>query len=532
MGAREDGQRMRVLILTPLEGDAQAVAQVLRGGGFEPYECVDMEALAEQIGREPGAVVVAQEALTGVQGGGPERTAGLAAALRAQPEWSDLPIILLAAPGSGEERSWRIARGLDPVGNITILQRPLGRTTLLNAVTVALRARVRQYQLRLLLGAHASAKDQLARYSTELERTVAQRTAELAASNASLHAAERLAALGTLAAGLGHDIANLTLPIRARLASLDTAAASEETRGDLEGISRALDHLSNLSAGMRLMAMDPAREAASNAASDLSEWCEQTSPVLRAALPRHVRLECECAAGLGAAIPRHRLAQAVFNLVQNAAEAMAQQDGGVVRVTAGPGPSAEYVRMTVSDNGPGMTPAVLARCFEPYFSTKGRAIATGMGLSMVRGIIESVGGEITVDTVLGAGTTFTLMLPASGSAAAAAPLRGGTAALTIGSPRTASIVRMLLEGSGVAMHPHPACGVPTAGLWVVDTVHAGLAGEFLAADPRAKVVLLGTPEPGAGLHPVFTRGPDAPRWACVSEPSDLSALRNAIRAVS
>ena len=62
------------------------------------------------------------------------------------------------------------------------------------------------------------------------------------------------------------------------------------------------------------------------------------------------------------------------------------------------------VRLQVIDDGPGMSPGVLARCFEPYFSTKGRAIATGMGLGMVKGIVEAADGTVAVHSTPGRGT--------------------------------------------------------------------------------------------------------------------------------
>ena len=361
-----------------------------------------------------------------------------------------------------------------------------------------------QGQVEWLLGTNLditerkAAEQVLARHRENLQRAVEQRTAELAASTVALHTAERLAALGTLAAGLGHDIANLTMPIRARLQMLESACITDDTRENFAAISKSLDHLSNLSAGMRLMAMDPERGEASTSATDLHAWCAETSPVLRAALPRHLAFECLTPRGLGVNIPRHRLAQAVFNLVQNAGEAMAAQHSGTVRITAEAATNAAgapVVRLLVSDDGPGMPAEVVARCFEPYFSTKGRAIATGMGLGMVRGIVESAGGSVAVSSGLGEGTTFTLTLPraVSGQLIGAGPSR--TAAVSIEGQRESSLAMMFLGQLAFKTCRHLGSSAPDVSLWVVERPDPSRVKAYLDQHPLGWLVVL-----DGGLH--------------------------------
>jgi len=338
-----------------------------------------------------------------------------------------------------------------------------------------------------------AAEQVLSRHREDLQRAVEQRTAELAASTVALHTSERLAALGTLAAGLGHDIANMTMPIRARLQMLEEACTTDETREDFAAISKSLDHLRNLSAGMRLMAMDPERVEASTLAADLETWSAETAPVWRAAVPRQIRLECTVPRGLGVNVPRHRLAQAVFNLVQNAGEAMAAQLSGTVRVSAEAATNAAgapVVRVLVSDDGPGMPAELVARCFEPYFSTKGRAIATGMGLGMVRGIVESAGGTAAVRSAPGEGTTFTLTFPATvpgQSSDAGAPR---TAAVTIKSQREASLAMMFLGQLAFKTYRHLESSAPDVALWVVEKPDPSLVHAYLVRYPLGRIVIL------------------------------------------
>ncbi len=70
-----------------------------------------------------------------------------------------------------------------------------------------------------------------------------------------------------------------------------------------------------------------------------------------------------------------------------------------------------YMKITVSDSGPGISPDIIGSIFEPYFTTKGVGEGTGMGLALVHGIVESYGGKITVDSELGKGTIFSIYLP-------------------------------------------------------------------------------------------------------------------------
>ena len=397
--------------------------------------------------------------------------------------------------------------------------------------------RVIQCNIRDITERKAIEKE-LLRHREDLQLAVEERTAELATSTVALHTAERLAALGTLAAGLGHDIANMTMPVRARLRMLETACTTEEARTNLAAISKSLDHLSTLSAGMRLMAMDTGRLEASTPAADLEAWCEETFQILHAALPRHIRLECGVPAGLGVTIARHRLAQAVLNLVQNAGEAMADQPAGTVHITAeaATSPAGEpVIRLLVQDDGPGMPAEVMARCFEPYFSTKGRAIATGMGLGMVRGIVESAGGTVAVRSAPGEGTTFTMTLPAavSGRTAVAGVLR--TAAITIKGQREESLAMMFLEQLAFKTFRHLESSAPDVAVWVVETPDVSLLRAYLDKHPRGRMVVIegeleSSDKNGSGSSAEHAAGLDngSERLTVLSPSPSPGALRDAI----
>jgi CheY-like chemotaxis protein/two-component sensor histidine kinase len=155
----------------------------------------------------------------------------------------------------------------------------------------------------------------------------------------------------------------------------------------------------------------------------------ETVELLEASLPAGILLERKVDAGDAAVIgDATYLHQVAMNLCTNAIHAMA--GGGVLSVkldraqlnetrtlsrgALGPGP---YVRLTVADTGTGIPPAVLDRIFDPFFTTKEVGAGTGLGLSLVHGIVTDLGGAIDVESRLGEGTKFEIWLPVAGEIA-------------------------------------------------------------------------------------------------------------------
>lgn len=248
-------------------------------------------------------------------------------------------------------------------------------------------------------------------YRDLLEQKVQSRTSALEQSMHRLRLAERMASLGTLSVGLGHDVANLLVPLRVRLESLSRADLSKDLREDVEAIGSSAVYLQRLANGLRLLAVDPER-APRGEATSLLTWWDDVQPMLKNVLPRRVELKAIIPQGdCVVAMSRAALMQVVFNLVQNSGEAMKERGTGCVVVSAEP--VGKDVRITVSDDGPGMTPEVQHRCMEPFFSTKVRGISTGLGLVLVYGLVRDAQGCVTFESKPGVGTTFTLTLPMS-----------------------------------------------------------------------------------------------------------------------
>jgi signal transduction histidine kinase len=239
--------------------------------------------------------------------------------------------------------------------------------------------------------------------------------AQLVARDALLARREKLAALGTLAAGVAHEIRNPLTAIKARLYILRRAAVSPETQGDVQAVAGEIDRLEAIVRDVLGYARPGDPELAE---VDLAAWLREfgafVEPELKAG---GVQLDIEVAVPLTARVDSSQLRQAVLNLVRNAQESFAGRPGRIV-LTATREFSALLDRpcdvavVSVADNGPGIPTGIQSRLFDPFFTTK-RA-GTGLGLSIVARLVEGLGGEIVFQTAPGVGTRFSIRLPVDG----------------------------------------------------------------------------------------------------------------------
>jgi signal transduction histidine kinase len=504
---------LRVLVLAPGGRDSEVLAKSLREAGMDSVECTDIGRLCEDISEGAGALMVTQEALT------PQAQQNLLRCLSQQPQWSALPLIILSLPRAGVDPLASFLAALGPVGTAIVVERPIKPGTLQSLLRMALFSRERQYQLRGHLAKIEVQQREITEHRDNLQALVEERTTELRESMRKFQDAQRLAALGNMAAGIGHDIANMTLPIRIRLEPLADAMSSPEAREDIAAIGKSLEHLTNLSAGLRLMALDPTRDGVSAAAVDLRKWCEQSEAIFRNGLPRGVMFECDvgdCTTLPGVQMPSHRLTQAIFNLVQNAGEAIVSSaiPRGAVKLVIrhhddGKGNLAsKQVQFTIVDNGPGIAPEHIDRIFEPYFTTKGRAIATGMGLAMVRGLVESAGGSVHVESEPGQGTSFRIVLPASGGssgvvARSEVASEMQTAVVTVLDARQRALSEAILKGLRVqvrTVRDGAMQDVPEADVWVTCGAGPSSAESFLRSGASRRLIFLSRAGASEGLR--------------------------------
>jgi PAS domain S-box-containing protein len=238
---------------------------------------------------------------------------------------------------------------------------------------------------------------------------------------AQLLLAARMASVGTLAAGVAHEINN---PLAFILANLEFALAQLAAKGGDPDVVRALQEAAAGGARVREIVRDlkTFSRADDDAREPLDVWRVLQSALGVAANELRHRAEVEVDLR---PVPRvlaseHRLAQVFLNLLINAAQSIPEGHASQNRVRASTA-TAEDGRaiVEVSDTGSGIAPDILPRIFDPFFTTKPVGVGTGLGLAICHGIVSALGGEIEVRTQVGAGTTFRVLLPAAPEAQAA-----------------------------------------------------------------------------------------------------------------
>lgn len=330
----------------------------------------------------------------------------------------------------------------------------------------------------------------LALHRDELERQVEERTRSLEETHEKLRTADRLASIGTLAAGLGHDMNNVLLPVRCRLDVLEAEQITAPVREQLAAIRRSVEYLQNLADGLHLLALDPTEEEASGATTDLSEWWDQVGTLLARSVPRHVRLTTSWDTDLPQlAVAPHRLTQAVLNLLVNSGEAVGAD--GRIRVEASFDAGTDRIRLSISDNGVGMPEEVRRRALDPFFTTKKRGLGTGLGLSLVHGVVRSVGGSIDIRSEPDKGTAITLDIPIAPAVQPPthpAPPRHRSAAISLGDARAGGLIGALLSAEGFTVRESDHSNLAGADLVVVDDSPASFDAVKAARPPVLIVV--------------------------------------------
>ncbi len=316
------------------------------------------------------------------------------------------------------------ARALDPSGNhegptavreFTVML-PWFREPRLVLASAALAV------LLLALGVQAvHGYFRLKRSYAEVGRQVAERSAALEKANAELLHSHKMRALGTLAAGVAHDFNNLLSIIKGSTQLLEAQLTdTDKSRQRIQRIKTAVDQGAGLVKAMLGYSRDSSQarreitpESAASRAIRLME--ERLNS-------RLVLVPPPSPAPTAFAQPE-MLQQILLNLIQNADEAMEHRGTIEVRVHTVPAPpdpcllqpatAPAYVCLAVHDSGLGIPPENLSRIFEPFFTTKGFSSrrGTGLGLSMVYEFAKEMGAGIAVDSTLGQGSTFTIILP-------------------------------------------------------------------------------------------------------------------------
>ena len=263
--------------------------------------------------------------------------------------------------------------------------------------------------------------DMTARIQSERERAQLQ---------SRLHQAQRIQALGTLAGGIAHDFNNILAAIGGNTdLLLEDIGADSPMRKPLLEIQKASRRANDL---VRQILTFSRSSAPTYEIVDPRPVAAEALELLRATLPSDLELRESFAEDTPSIkADSTQFHQVVVNLVANAAHASGRERGAVEvlldaatdaeipRDTPAPIARGRYLRLRVRDQGCGMDAATLKRVFEPFFTTRPPGQGTGLGLSVVHGIVESHKGVIHIDSALGRGTVVSVFLPASEDAATA-----------------------------------------------------------------------------------------------------------------
>ena len=238
-----------------------------------------------------------------------------------------------------------------------------------------------------------------------------------------LRQAETLAAIGRLTAGVAHDFNNLLVAVsgNAEMLHIQLRGQPEYARR-LAVILQAAGRGANL---VRQLLAFSRRQALTPELVDLNQTVLGMRDLLRATIGRTIHVETRLdEALLPALIDPVQIEHVLLNLAINARDAM--PDGGTLTIATANVtldaqdptvdlPPGEYVVVTVSDTGTGMTEEVLRNAFEPFFTTKPPGQGSGLGLSQVYGVASQSGGGVRIDSTVGKGTTVSVLLPRAGA---------------------------------------------------------------------------------------------------------------------
>lgn len=405
----------RAIILAPLGRDSTLALIMLNEAGYSGVISASLADLCDALEQGAGLLVIASEALRGVD------LEPLLEYLHQQPAWSDLPIVLMTHHGGSEQNGSSHLSGL--LGNVTFLERPFHPVTLISLVSTALRGRRRQYEARDRLIDLSESELRLQSTLETLEQQVEERTAQLRNNEDALRQSQKMEAVGQLTGGIAHDFNNMLTGIIGSLELLRRRVA----RGKLDDLDSLIDlgvTSANRAAGLthRLLAFSR-RQSLDPKPVELNHLVTSMGELLQRSINESIHLDMRLTEQLWTAeADPNQLESALLNLVINARDAM--PNGGSLTVettnrhldsvftaaygTLKPG---DYVELSVSDTGCGIPENVMGRVFDPFFTTKPIGQGTGLGLSMIYGFARQSHGHVTIHSVVGKGTTVSLFLP-------------------------------------------------------------------------------------------------------------------------
>ena len=373
-----------VLIMAPLGKDATAMAALLYADGFQVRICVDTDECSQQIAAGTGALLLTEEALES------RLLSNLLEVLKAQPPWSELPLIILTSGGES-----RRARLLDlaaaAAGSVTLLERPISTRTLVRSMQVALRSRRRQYHTRDLLIQFKDLNETLEHRVAERTREAVEQAQKLRLLSAELSLAEE-AERRRIAEMLHEDLQQLLVAARMQLATLCKTRDAAKREAIAREIAEVLERSFKLTRSLSVELAPPVLYEHGLAAA--LEWLAAET---RKNYKVKVTVEADSSANPEAADVRIFLFRAVRELLLNS---MKHAVGSAVHVTMRHR-QPDNVRVIVADAGPG---------FDPTSLDAQLTRSQKFGLFNIRERASTFGGEFHIKSGTKRGTRITLSL--------------------------------------------------------------------------------------------------------------------------
>jgi signal transduction histidine kinase/ActR/RegA family two-component response regulator len=396
------------------------------------------------------------------------------------------------------------------------------------------------------------------REGTEVFEVIAEDVTERKALEDQLRQAQKMEAVGKLAGGVAHDFNNLLTVITGYSQILmDQHAKNAQASHSIEQIFKAADRATSLT--RQLLAFSR-RQMLQPRLVSLNALVRNLEKMLRPLLGERIQIVVQSSSDLGGVrADPGQLDHILMNLAVNARDAMprggtltvatANADLGDAFARTHPGATpGQYVMLSVSDTGTGMSEHTLMHLFEPFFTTKEPGKGTGLGLSMVYGFVKQSGGYITVDSKLGEGTIFQIYLPrvdsveevpAAETISQTRAVGSGTILLVEDEDAVRSLVETILTADGykilVANSPVQAvdiCGSfpGTIDVLLTDVVMPEMSGpelaeELLTVRPDLKVIFMSG---YAGEH-LDEEGVNAEGASLIQKPFTAAALEEKIR---
>jgi signal transduction histidine kinase/CheY-like chemotaxis protein len=373
MTSQNNEYERRVLVLAPFGRDASLTCEILKEAGISAYACRNMDEFCHEISEGVGAALMTEEALI------KSELPSLLAHLERQEIWSDLPVIFFTA---SKESSKFILESLGTSLNLTILERPINITIVISAVRSALRARLRQYEMRDLLG--------------EMERATRAKDEFLAVVSHELRTPLN-ALMGWAIMLRSHKLDESTTAHALEVIER-SARVQSQLINDLLDVSRIIS--GKLQLDVRPLEVTPVIQAAIDIVRTTIE-----------AKALHLKVDLPEEEVFVLADP-NRLQQVVWNLLTNAVKFTPK--GGMIAVRLAPVDSG--LEISVSDTGLGISEDLLSQVFNRFWqadsSRTRRFGGMGLGLAIVRHLVEFMGGTVSASSAgKNRGATFTVKLP-------------------------------------------------------------------------------------------------------------------------